>query len=189
MERPSICSFRIIQIIRRNTDSLKTSKLIKISGRYSGCTQSSPRLYSLPRVLDKEIWQYMICHQASTGEEPAWKQPVSTGFDIAYTIQWKWWYLPGRMQDIVEPYIISTMKLRLLFISIPFIIFSVCAHPDKARDKPNILFCIMYTNAYTPNAKCAPSRLYVLKGRNSWQLEDAANHVVNFPVNLRPFRK
>ncbi len=82
--------------------------------------------------------------------------------------------------------------------------------------KPNILFCIMddasvhmsaygnkwcntpafdrlasegvfFTNAYTPNAKCAPSRSSLLTGRNSWQLEEAANHVVNFPAKFKTF--
>ena len=85
---------------------------------------------------------------------------------------------------------------------------------DKQR--PNILFCIwddasahmsaygydwcktpsfdeiakrgiLFSNAYTPNAKCAPSRSSVLTGRNSWQLEEAANHVVNFPAKFKTF--
>jgi arylsulfatase A-like enzyme len=46
---------------------------------------------------------------------------------------------------------------------------------------------ILFTNAYTPNAKCAPSRSSVLTGRNSWQLEEAANHVVNFPAKFKTF--
>ena len=71
----------------------------------------------------------------------------------------------------------------------------------RAADRPNILFCIaddasyphfgaygcewvktpafdrvaregiLFRNAYTPNAKCAPSRSCILTGRNSWQLE------------------
>lgn len=82
--------------------------------------------------------------------------------------------------------------------------------------KPNILFCIwddasphmsaygydwcktpnfdniaemgiLFTNAYTPNAKCAPSRSNILTGRNSWQLEEAANHVLNFPAKFKTF--
>jgi N-sulfoglucosamine sulfohydrolase len=86
----------------------------------------------------------------------------------------------------------------------------------KEIEKPNILFCIMddagiqmnaygydwcktpafdklaengilFTNAYTPNAKCAPSRSSILTGRNSWQLEEAANHVVNFPAKFKTF--
>jgi len=46
---------------------------------------------------------------------------------------------------------------------------------------------ILFTNAYTPNAKCAPSRSSLLTGRNSWQLEQAANHVVNFPSKFKTF--
>ena len=86
-----------------------------------------------------------------------------------------------------------------------------------ADSRPNILFCIMddasymhmstygcewtdtpsfdrlanegilFQNAYTPNAKCAPSRSSILTGRNSWQLEEAANHIVNFPAKFRTF--
>lgn len=40
---------------------------------------------------------------------------------------------------------------------------------------------LLFTNAYTPNAKCAPSRSTLLTGRNSWQLEAAANHWPYFP--------
>lgn len=88
---------------------------------------------------------------------------------------------------------------------------------EKALRKPNILFCIaddasfphmsaygcswvntpgfdrvakegiLFTNAYTPNAKCAPSRACILTGRNSWQLEEAANHSPNFPAKFRTF--
>jgi len=79
--------------------------------------------------------------------------------------------------------------------------------------RPNILFCIaddasfphfsaygcnwvktpgfdrvgkegtLFTNAYTPNAKCAPSRACLLTGRNSWQLEEAGNHIAIWPKN------
>ncbi|TRX70394.1 sulfatase [Carboxylicivirga sp. M1479] len=88
--------------------------------------------------------------------------------------------------------------------------------PKQEAARPNILFCIMddasphmsaygcnwsntpafdrlaehgilFTNAYTPNAKCAPSRANVLTGRNSWQLEEAANHVINFPAKFKTF--
>lgn len=41
---------------------------------------------------------------------------------------------------------------------------------------------ILFTRAYTPNAKCAPSRSCILTGRNSWQLRAAANHVPFFPT-------
>jgi len=41
---------------------------------------------------------------------------------------------------------------------------------------------ILFTRAYTPNAKCAPSRSCILTGLNSWQLKAAANHVPYFPA-------
>lgn len=92
-----------------------------------------------------------------------------------------------------------------------FLSFSVAA------ERPNILFCILddaswmhmsaygcewvdtpafdrlahdgilFNNAYTPNAKCAPSRACILTGRNSWQLEEAGNHVSNFPAKFKTF--
>ena len=40
---------------------------------------------------------------------------------------------------------------------------------------------ILFQRAYTPNAKCAPSRAIILTGRNSWQLENAGNHMTIFP--------
>lgn len=46
---------------------------------------------------------------------------------------------------------------------------------------------LLFLNAYTPNAKCAPSRSTILTGRNSWQLEEAANHVINFPAKFKTF--
>ncbi len=46
---------------------------------------------------------------------------------------------------------------------------------------------ILFMNAYTPNAKCAPSRSCILTGRNSWQLEQAANHSPNFPAKFKTF--
>lgn len=45
---------------------------------------------------------------------------------------------------------------------------------------------ILFTNAYTPNAKCAPSRASLLTGRNSWQLEEAGNHIACWPENKYP---
>jgi arylsulfatase A-like enzyme len=88
---------------------------------------------------------------------------------------------------------------------------------EKAPPRPNILFCIaddasyplmgaygcswiktpafdrvakegiLFTNAYTPNAKCAPSRSCILTGRNSWQLEEAANHIPYFPAKFKTY--
>lgn len=46
---------------------------------------------------------------------------------------------------------------------------------------------ILFTNTYTPNAKCAPSRSCILTGRNSWQLEEAANHWCYFPEKFKTF--
>ncbi len=46
---------------------------------------------------------------------------------------------------------------------------------------------LLFMNAYTPNAKCAPSRACILTGRNSWQLEEAANHSPYFPDKFKTF--
>lgn len=46
---------------------------------------------------------------------------------------------------------------------------------------------ILFMNAYTPNAKCAPSRSIILTGRNSWQLEEAANHCPDFPAKFKTY--
>ncbi len=106
-------------------------------------------------------------------------------------------------------------KLLLPFVVLLFA--TACNSKETSqRKRPNILFCIMddasphmgvygcewintptfdrlasrgvlFTNAYTPNAKCAPSRANIITGRNSWQLEEAANHVVNFPAKFKTF--
>lgn len=85
------------------------------------------------------------------------------------------------------------------------------------NSRPNILFCIaddasyphmgaygcswvktpafdrvareglLFTNAYTPNAKCAPSRACILTGRNSWQLKEAGNHMAFFPPEFKTY--
>ena len=46
---------------------------------------------------------------------------------------------------------------------------------------------ILFNNAYTPNAKSAPSRACILTGRNSWQLEEAANHNCYFPAKFKTY--
>ena len=46
---------------------------------------------------------------------------------------------------------------------------------------------ILFTNAYTPNAKCAPSRASIVTGRNSWQLEAAGNHQAFFPPKFKSY--
>lgn len=46
---------------------------------------------------------------------------------------------------------------------------------------------ILFMNAYTCNAKCAPSRSSIVTGRNSWQLEAAANHWPYFPAKFKSY--
>ena len=102
------------------------------------------------------------------------------------------------------------MKTLLLFLSL---ILPLVA-PAKAAGRPNILFAIaddwgphagaygtpwvktpafdrianqglLFQNAYTPMAKCAPSRAIVLTGRHLWQLEEAGNHLAVFPPKFK----
>jgi len=105
------------------------------------------------------------------------------------------------------------MKKMILFA----LGIGLCFTAPAAAPRPNILFCIMddaswkymgaygckwiktpafdrlaregilFRNAYTPNAKCAPSRAAIITGRNSWQLKEAANHIVNFPAEFKTF--
>ncbi len=93
----------------------------------------------------------------------------------------------------------------------------VVAQEPPARQRPNILLCIsddmsyphagaygctwiktpgfdrvaeqglLFQRAYTPDAKCAPSRSVILTGRNPWQLEAAANHWPYFPPRFRVY--
>ncbi len=44
---------------------------------------------------------------------------------------------------------------------------------------------VLFRRAYTPNAKCAPSRACLLTGRNPWQLEEAANHICYFSAKFK----
>lgn len=46
---------------------------------------------------------------------------------------------------------------------------------------------LLFTRAYVPNPKCAPSRATILTGRNSWQLEEAANHWADFPQKFKVY--
>lgn len=97
------------------------------------------------------------------------------------------------------------------------VILSFTNKKDHPPERPNILFAIMddvtyqhvgaydcrwvktpnfdriakngllFKNAYTPNAKCAPSRSCIVTGRNSWQLEEAGNHWSYFPSKFASF--
>jgi N-sulfoglucosamine sulfohydrolase len=110
----------------------------------------------------------------------------------------------------------SFLKVTGAMLSMPTWRLPVARATDK-QARPNILFCIaddaswahmgaygcswvqtpgfdrvaregvLFTNAYTPNAKCAPSRSCILTGRNSWQLEAAANHWCYFPAKFRTY--
>ena len=44
---------------------------------------------------------------------------------------------------------------------------------------------LLFQNAYTPMAKCAPSRAIVLTGRHLWQNEEAGNHLAFFPRKFK----
>lgn len=44
---------------------------------------------------------------------------------------------------------------------------------------------LLFLNAYTPMAKCAPSRAILLTGRHLWQIEEAGNHMAMFPAKLK----
>ncbi len=109
------------------------------------------------------------------------------------------------------------MKPFLLLISLVFFSSCAFTQVKKTTKKPNILFCIaddatwkhmsaygntwcntpafddiakkglLFENAYTPNAKCGPSRSIVLTGRNTWQLEAAANHLAYFPTKFKTY--
>lgn len=46
---------------------------------------------------------------------------------------------------------------------------------------------ILFNKAYTPNAKCGPSRSSIITGRNSWQLDAAANHWMHFPTKFKTY--
>lgn len=100
--------------------------------------------------------------------------------------------------------------------AISFLFLTFCT-TKRTLEKPNILFAIsddqsfphagaygcnwiktptfdkvanqgiLFMNTYTPNAKCSPSRACILTGRNSWQLEEAANHVPYFPAKFKTY--
>ncbi len=46
---------------------------------------------------------------------------------------------------------------------------------------------VLFTNAFTTNPKCAPSRASILTGRHTWQLEDACDHQNVWPAKFAVF--
>jgi len=44
---------------------------------------------------------------------------------------------------------------------------------------------LLFTHAFTPCGKCAPSRACIITGRNPWQLKAAANHWCYFPPEFK----
>ncbi len=104
------------------------------------------------------------------------------------------------------------MIFRLVALTAALVVSGVACH--GGQDRPNILLAIaddwsfghasaygcdwvdtpafdrvaregiLFQRAYTPNAKCAPSRATILTGRYSWQLEEAGNHMCIFPAKF-----
>ena len=119
------------------------------------------------------------------------------------------------MKKIKSYILIITIILVGIFTLNSFV--QKTAETPKTLKKPNILFCIaddatwkhmsaygcewvntpafdkiasqglLFNNAYTPNAKCGPSRSIVLTGRNSWQLEEAGNHLAFYPQKFKTY--
>lgn len=134
---------------------------------------------------------------------------VTTSFGIECNIPTNALRLIRRHQE--KHYMVS---IRILFFAIVAV---AVAGSTSAADRPNILFAIaddwsyghasvygcswvqtpnfdrvakegiLFRNAYTPNAKCAPSRATILTGRFSWQLEQAGNHMCIFPAKFGGF--
>ena len=105
----------------------------------------------------------------------------------------------------------------VVFLSVVFLTEGFMNGKDPEEEKrPNILVCIAddasfphmgeacswihtpafnriareglaFMNAYTPSAKCAPSRACILTGRNPWQLKEAANHFCFFPPEFQTY--
>lgn len=109
------------------------------------------------------------------------------------------------------------MKYVVLSLVLIVLALYGCNNQNDTKSRPNILFAIaddaswkhfgaygcdwvktpafdrvaengiLFLNAYTPNAKCAPSRSCILTGRNTWQLEEACNHSPFFPAKFKTY--
>lgn len=107
-----------------------------------------------------------------------------------------------------------SLYFMVRFFGCGVMLLSCLSSAAAGEERPNILFCIaddwgmhagcygtpwirtpafdrvaaeglLFRRAYTPNAKCAPSRACLLTGRNSWQLQEAANHICYFPPQFK----
>lgn len=113
----------------------------------------------------------------------------------------------GRYVSVSVPLLASSMAISCL--SFPL------HAADRRSKRPNILICVaddaghmgvyghrwvntpnfdsvarrgvLFDNAFTCNSKSAPSRACMITGRNSWQLEEAANHWCDFPQKFISF--
>ncbi len=108
-------------------------------------------------------------------------------------------------------------RLLVTLLPVVLALCACTGGPEPRPERPNILFAIaddasyphmsaygtdwvstphfdrvaregvLFHSAYTPNAKCAPSRASILTGRNSWQLGAAANHMPFFPPEFKSY--
>lgn len=113
----------------------------------------------------------------------------------------------------------TNFKKLSCFIFLAFFLVLIVQKSDaQDKKKPNILFIILddaglnmsaygstfvntpnfdkvakegllFNKAYTPNAKCGPSRSCIMTGRNPWQLEAAANHWIYFPTIYKTYQE
>ena len=109
--------------------------------------------------------------------------------------------------------------MKSIFLSCISLLSLLTALPVNADKQPNVLFIIaddaslhfgqsydcdwvktpnidklaktglIFDNCYVVSAKCAPCRVNILTGRNTWQKGEAANHRNYYPANLPAFSK
>jgi len=121
------------------------------------------------------------------------------------------------MQKIKLILVVKKLSIAIVAVCLPCILYAQSPDISRQAKAPNILFCIaddasyqymstygtpwvktpnidriakeglLFMKAYTPNAKCSPSRACILTGRNPWQLEAAANHAPFFPVKFTTY--